>query len=243
MKHFTSTDRPGTSRPRRAFTLIELLVVIAIIAILAAMLLPALSAARERAKATNCRGSLKQVGMYEQMYITSNKEYLVKSAWVNTLVRSGIIEKYDYAMLRCPALAPFHTPHIDESSFAVFAECGIYNPTQEIYQFPVSKFNLPDRVERYGDSAETNPPAWAEQNNLGKPIQWYVVMKRCNTDTTSTARIHLRHSNAANFVFLDGHVDAMNENTVVPVHNQLFPGDAREVTLRVAYNPWNLECK
>ena len=61
---------------KKSFTLIELLVVIAIIAILAAMLLPALSAARERARQSNCISRLKQLTMAEIMYSGENADYV-----------------------------------------------------------------------------------------------------------------------------------------------------------------------
>jgi prepilin-type processing-associated H-X9-DG protein/prepilin-type N-terminal cleavage/methylation domain-containing protein len=70
------THHNTTLRPRRAFTLVELLVVIGIIALLVAMLLPAMNRARESARATQCMSNLKQINLAMLMFANANAGYL-----------------------------------------------------------------------------------------------------------------------------------------------------------------------
>ena len=92
---------------KKQFTLIELLVVIAIIAILAAMLLPALSAARERGRSAVCIGNQKSLMLAYHMYLDSEGEVLVNTYYKDTVDGWMYWPRYIYLYLGSESISSF----------------------------------------------------------------------------------------------------------------------------------------
>ncbi len=103
-------------RREKDFTLIELLVVIAIIAILAAMLLPALASAREKAKTSQCLSNQKQIALTNASYLQDNDSFFpTKNVWASDSWKYdpypiAFVNSYDmnYGVTLCPAMTIQH---------------------------------------------------------------------------------------------------------------------------------------
>lgn len=195
----------------KKFTLIELLVVIAIIAILAAMLLPALGMAREKANSTACRSNLKSVHLMWTFYINDNADWCLPPNTKNNLWGAEPWPKLLYDLKYLPSIhnlycksdkpndaRSLNRKKIDDGDWSVSKSAISYG--YNIYAFGQNAGNVPlQKLARVANFRMRSPDliVFIDSNSF---------IAGLGDDWTNGTGVLPRHSQCANLAAMGGHV-------------------------------------
>ncbi len=191
----------ASRRPCR-FTLIELLVVIAIIAILASMLLPALQQARAKARAINCTGNLKQIGLGVIMYADSNN-VLPNTFWDSTNSWQPIGGSY-----KTLVNAYINSQKVWECPSRPGTTWNDVSSTHYIYNYGYCRNKAQESITKPTETVVFCGSYTTSVVGIDSSGQ---VWPNASADNSST-RLKFPHNDYTNVLWLDGHVSAVKVN-------------------------------
>lgn len=228
------TTKRKKEKMKKSFTLIELLVVIAIIAILAAMLLPALSKARETAYSIRCVSNLKQIGLKQIFYSNENGDQITPAfydsgAW-GGLVQWNYVRWYVYLQYyvdgnRTPNNGGVFNCPAQRNGYKAAIDVKKYSTTNESEQFRLGYAQ--NYFLSYTYNANTSPHG--NLNEWKKPAKTVFDYDYASYATGANSQCYANwgdlqnswlngsapHGGQINILFLDGHVASHKfKNTV-----------------------------